>query len=118
MAGSDAAVPGALTGKQRRYLRSLGHHLRPVVQVGQGGVSEEVVRATDAALTAHELIKVKFGENTDGDRRDLAARLAEDAGAYLVQVLGRTALLYRPHPDEPKITLPPAPLDSAPTPAE
>ncbi len=107
-------APDTLTGKQRRYLRSLGHHRRPVVQVGQGGVSEAVVRATGEALAAHELVKVKFGEGAGGERRDLAARLAQATGAHLVQVLGRTALLYRRHPDAPKITLPPAPRGGTP----
>jgi RNA-binding protein len=95
-----------LTGKQRRYLRALGHHLEPVVLVGKDGLSEGLIGATDAALTTHELIKVKLGESAGDDRRGLGAALAEAAGADLVQVLGRTLLLYRPRPEEPTIELP------------
>jgi RNA-binding protein len=97
-----------LTGKQRRYLRSLGHHLSPVVHVGKDGVSEGLLTATDEALEQHELIKVKLGENAGSDRHALAAALAEGAGAELAGVLGRTALLYRARVKDPAIQLPPA----------
>ena len=51
-----------LTGKQRRYLRSLGHHLDPVIHVGKEGISEGLIGAADVALEEHELIKIKLGE--------------------------------------------------------
>ncbi|MEJ2520533.1 MAG: YhbY family RNA-binding protein, partial [Desulfuromonadales bacterium] len=53
-------TPRPLTGKQNRYLRGLGHKLRPVVMIGKHHMSEEVIRATDEALVAHELIKVRI----------------------------------------------------------
>lgn len=98
-----------LTGKQRRYLRGLGHHLDPVVHVGKEGLSEGVARALDAALAQHELVKVRLGESagpTRSGRHEVAASLAESVTAELVQVLGRTLLLYRARPDEPAIVLP------------
>ena len=98
-----------MTGKQRRHLRALGHHLDPVVQVGKEGPTEGLLGALDAALLQHELVKLRLGEQAAGDRHAIAASLAESAGAELVQVLGRTILLYRPHPEEPQIQLPPAP---------
>lgn len=94
-----------LTGKQRRTLRALGHHLKPVVQVGQDDLTEGVIRAVDEQLTVHELIKVKVGESASTDRHDAAAQLAEKTDSALVQVLGRTVLLYRRHPEKPKIEL-------------
>lgn len=94
-----------LSGNQRRFLRALGHHLAPVVQVGQGGVSDGVVGALETALHDHELVKVKFGQAVE-DREELAARLATSTGSELAQLLGRTALLYRPHPEKPEIVLP------------
>jgi RNA-binding protein len=94
-----------LKGKQVRYLRGLGHHLQPVVMLGREGLSERVVEATVAALATHELIKAKVQEGCLLDRREAAAELAQLAGAQLVQVLGRTFLLYR-QADEPKINLP------------
>jgi len=94
-----------LSGKQNRYLRGLGHHLSPVVMVGKEGLTERLAASLEEALTAHELIKVKVLEGCPMDRREAASALAESSGAALVQVLGRTALLYRPA-DEPVISLP------------
>ena len=97
-----------LTGKQRRHLRALGHHLDAVVQIGHEGVSDAVVEQANAQLEAHELIKVKVSENAPEDRKSSAAALAEKCGAHLAQVLGRTALLYRRRKDKPAIVLPKA----------
>lgn len=83
-----------LTGKQRRALRAMGHHMEPVVIVGQSGVTEAVIGALTQALNDHELIKVKINEGPE-TRQEAAARMAEGAGAELVQLLGRTALLFK-----------------------
>jgi RNA-binding protein len=98
----------ALTGKQRRHLRALGHDLDPVVQIGKQGLTEAVLAAADAALTQHELIKVRVGTECPDDRSDVAARLAPALKGEVAQVLGRTVLVYRRHPKEPKIQLPKA----------
>ncbi|MBS2032268.1 MAG: ribosome assembly RNA-binding protein YhbY [Deltaproteobacteria bacterium] len=95
----------SLTGKQRRALRAIGHHLKPVVQVGQDDVTEGVIAAVDEQLVAHELIKVKIGEGASGERDEIGELLAEKTKSELVQVLGRTLLLYRPHPEKPKIQI-------------
>lgn len=97
-----ASAP-ALTGKQRRRLRGLAHALEPVVQIGQAGVTEAVVRSVEQALLAHELIKVRLREPED--KKADSAALAELAGAALCGLVGHTAILYRPHPDAPKIAL-------------
>ncbi len=83
-----------LTGKQRRALRAKGHHLEPVVIVGQSGVTEGVISALTQALNDHELIKVKINEGPE-TRHEAAERMAQEAGAELVQLLGRTALLFK-----------------------
>ncbi len=95
-----------LSGRQRRYLRSLGHELRPVVQIGRDGLDDGLVAAVDQALTDHELIKVKLGEAANLDRHDAAADLAARTRSEVAQVLGNTVLLYRARPDEPEIELP------------
>jgi len=97
-----------LSGKQKRYLRALGHHLEPVVQLGKNGLTEAVTSAVDAALAEHELIKVRVGTECPDDRADIAARLGPAVHGEVAQVLGRTLLVYRRHPKQPKIELPKA----------
>lgn len=94
-----------LTGKQARYLRGLGHHLKPVVMIGKDEVNEAIIAATDEALDIHELIKVKLQEGCIGDRKNIAAELAEATGASIAQILGKNFLLYR-ESEEKKINLP------------
>lgn len=96
----------ALSGKAARYLRGLGHHLDPIVQIGKDGITDGVVTATRAALLAHELVKVKILPEAPIDRKLAGEELAERAGAALAQTLGRTLLLYKRHPHKPKIELP------------
>jgi RNA-binding protein len=93
-----------LKGFQRRHLRGLAHGLQPVVQVGQAGVTDAVVEATNQALLEHELIKVRMREPED--KHGMAASLAQRAGAHLVGLVGHTLILYRAHPEKPVIKLP------------
>jgi len=95
-----------LSGKQRRYLRSLGHSLSPVSQIGRDGLSGSLVSSLEAALLARELVKIRIGSTCDTDRHEVAAELAARTSSALVQVLGSTVLLFRPNPDKPKISLP------------
>lgn len=95
-----------LSGKQRRHLRSLGHHLKPVVQLGKHGLSDSVVEAVNIAIGTHELVKVRCGGECPVPRKEVAQRLAAALEAEVVQELGHTCLLFRRHPDEPKIELP------------
>lgn len=104
----DARMNMSLTGKQRRHLRALGHHLDPLVQLGKHGLTDGIVSAVDAALEQHELVKVRIGTECPDDRHDVAEKLPPLVRAELGQVLGRTLLLYRRHPKEPKISLPKA----------
>lgn len=104
-----------LSSRQRVYLRGLGHHLVPVIQVGREGLTEGLCLATSQALLQHEIIKVRLSEtaldSAEQDRHELAATLAERCRAALVQVVGRVALLYRHSPrkrapDELRVELP------------
>lgn len=83
-----------LTGKQRRALRAKGHHMEPVVIVGQSGVTEGILGALTQALEDHELIKVKINEGPES-RQEAAEKMAEGTSSELVQLLGRTALLFK-----------------------
>ena len=99
-----SAAAAGLTGFERRHLRALAHPLKPVVQVGQAGVTDALMAAVEEALLTHELIKVRLLK--PDAKRDLARQLAERSGAELVGLVGHTAILYRPHPDTPRIVLP------------
>jgi RNA-binding protein len=94
-----------LSGKQIRYLRSLGHHIDPVVQLGKHGLTDEVTAAMDEALLRHELIKVRVGTECPTPREELAESLPLALSATVAQTLGRTILLYRRHPKKPVIDL-------------
>ena len=95
-----------LTGKQRRHLRALGHHLPPVLQIGHDGLTDSLVAQANAQLETHELIKVKVGESSPLPRHAAAEQLASATHSELAQVLGRTFLLYRPRSQDPQIKLP------------
>jgi RNA-binding protein len=94
-----------LTSRQSRHLRSLAHHLDPVVRVGTAGVTDAVVSKLDHELTTHELVKVRL----EGDRAEVradAAQLATATGSELAQIIGRIAVLYRRRAKKPTIRLP------------
>jgi len=95
-----------LTGKQRRYLRSLGQRLTATLHVGRDGVTGAVVEQAETQLSTHELIKVRVSENAPESRHETADVLAARTQAEVVQVLGRTVLLYRQSGEEPIIVLP------------
>jgi RNA-binding protein len=96
-----------LSGKQARHLRGLGHHLKPVVNIGKNDLTEQLTAATDEALAIHELIKVKLLESCLSNRKEVAAELAAATNSAIAQVIGRTFLLYRPA-EKPTIKLPKA----------
>lgn len=87
-----------LIGKQKRYLRGLGHSLNPVVQVGREAVSDAVVRKTAVELENHELIKVKVQDGCLEPLKEVAAALAAGTGATVVQTIGHVVLLYKRRP--------------------
>ena len=95
-----------LSGKEKRYLRSLTNTIDPVVQVGKASVNESVLFSLNEALEARELVKVKVLKNCLDEVKDVAQELAEQSKSELVQVIGRNVVLYRPNPEKPGIELP------------
>ena len=95
-----------LTGKQRRHLRALGHHLDAVVQIGHEGITDAIVAHASEQIRRHELVKVRVLESAPVDRREGAEELSARTGAALAQVLGRTFLLYLRDLEKPRIELP------------
>ncbi len=90
-----------LAKKQVRFLRGLAHNLDPLVMIGQHGLTDQVVQSAEDVLRSRELIKVKVQSTADVDRAETAAKLAQEIGAALVQIIGRIIVLYRPNPDLP-----------------
>ena len=96
-----------LTPKQRTHLRAMGHALKPLLHVGKEGVTKEAAAALEEALSTRELLKVRVLEAAPEPARESAHALASRVeGVHVVQVVGRTALIYRSHPDKPGIRLP------------
>lgn len=96
-----------LTGNQKRYLRGLAHHRKPVVTVGVNGVTESVRAEIDQALAHHELLKVKLPAVDAAGKTAMLDQLCAATGAQWVQTIGRIGVIYRPAP-EPSITIPDA----------
>ena len=95
-----------LNERQRKFLRGLAHALNPVVWIGNAGLSDAVVRETQNALESHELIKVKARGTERGARGDMLAQLAARSDSVLVHRIGHVGVLYRRHPQLPKIVIP------------
>jgi RNA-binding protein len=95
-----------LTGKQKRHLRSLAHHLTPIFQVGKGGTNDHLIRHIEEAIEVRELIKVSVLTNCSDDPREIGAELAEKTGSELAQVIGKTIILYKESKDHKQIVLP------------
>ena len=95
--------PASITGSARRALRAQGHHLKPVVQIGQSGLTQGVIEATKVALEQHELIKVSINGESPTERKSGAEQLAEATGAHVAQVIGRVILLYREREKKPNV---------------
>ncbi|GMB07554.1 RNA-binding protein [Thermolongibacillus altinsuensis] len=95
-----------LTGKQKRFLRAKAHHLTPIFQVGKGGVNENMIKQIADALEARELIKVSVLQNCEQDKEVVADLLAKGAKAELVQIIGKTIVLYKESRENKQIILP------------
>ena len=95
-----------LTGTQRKYLRGLAHGRKPLVLIGQHGLTETVVAFIDDALARHELIKVKFNEFKEKEQKQaIGARIAEATASEMVGMVGHTAIFFRRQPDPEKRTI-------------
>ena len=91
-----------LSEAQKKYLRGLGHKLKPVVMIGDAGLSESVTKEFELAITHHELIKVSVRAGDRGVRGEIIEQLCADGTTGLVQRIGNMALLYRENPEKQK----------------
>jgi RNA-binding protein len=88
-----------MSSKERAELRAEAHHLTAVVQIGHQGITPTLIHALDDALRTRELVKVQLSKHADETPKAIASRLAAELGAEVVQVIGRTATLYRENPE-------------------
>ena len=95
-----------LTSKQRAYLRSLAMSEDPIIIIGKGGITENVVTQVRDALKARELVKGKVLENSLLSAREACEALAEECKAQQVQSIGSKFVLYKRNETDPKIELP------------
>lgn len=94
-----------LSEKQKRHLKALAHPRKPVIIVGNAGITETLIKELDATLEHHELIKVRVNAIDRLEREALIRVLCEESGSQLVQRIGHIAVLYRPA-QKPQLKLP------------
>ncbi len=99
-------IKNTLTGKQKRFLRSMGMTMDPVVMIGKEGVSPTVVQSAAEAIKKRELVKVRVLQNCLEDPESAITTLAERTNSDLVQIIGHNGLLFKRNFETPKIELP------------
>ena len=95
-----------LSEPQKKYLRGLGHALKPVVMVGESGLTDAVRAEFESSLEHHELIKIRVKVGDREQRDKIILSLCETANAELVQRIGNMALLFRENAEKKRIRLP------------
>ena len=91
-----------LTVKQKKYLKGLAHPLTPAVKIGKEGMAKGVLGSIRMELNHHELIKVKIGSNSSVDKLQAAQLIPDETESSLVQLIGKTLILYKENPKKPK----------------
>lgn len=94
-----------LTGKQKRYLRSLAVNEKAIFQIGKDGLNQNLYTSLKEALKARELVKVSVLKSCETEMNEVTVELCANTGAELVQVIGKTVVLYK-RSKERKILLP------------
>ena len=96
----------ALTESQKKLLRGLGHQLKPVIMIGDAGLSDSVFEEFNSTISHHELVKVRVRVGDRAVRDDIIGQLCERGDAELVTRIGNVALIYRRNEEKPGIPLP------------
>ena len=95
-----------LTGKQKRYLRSLAHNIDPIFQIGKAGINDNMISQIDETLENRELIKIHILHNNFDDKNYLAQTLSQATNSEVVQVIGSMIVIYRESQENKEISLP------------
>ena len=85
----------SLSNKQKKFLKGVAHHMRPLVQVGKNGCTESLVKELDNVISSHELVKVKIMSDDQQDFKTLADELEKAINAEMIHKVGHTALFFR-----------------------
>jgi RNA-binding protein len=89
----------SLTYSVRKKLKAQAHHLKPVVMIGQKGLTDSLIKSIDKALFDHELIKIKFIDFKD-EKKELADEIAEKTASIIIGLIGNILILYKENPDK------------------
>ncbi|MEC5422187.1 ribosome assembly RNA-binding protein YhbY [Virgibacillus sp. C22-A2] len=95
-----------LTGKQKSFLRSEAHHLKPIFQVGKDGVNDNMLEQINEALEKRELIKISILQNCMDDKNTVADHLRRGTKGEIVQIIGNIIVLYKESVESKQIQLP------------
>ena len=99
-------IQRTLTGKQARYLRGLGHSLKPLLLVGKSGTTESFIKQLKSVLETHELVKIKLGKTSPDDLKRTSEIITAKTHCHVAQTIGKTLLLYKKREENPTIHLP------------
>lgn len=94
-----------INSKQRAVLRKMANTLNPVIQIGKGGISENIIHETSRELFDKELVKLSVMRNVTESVREISDLIAGQTDAEVVQVIGRKFVLYKRNDEEPKIMI-------------
>lgn len=97
-----------LSEAHKKFLRGRGHSLKPVITIGDAGLSDSLLKEFESTIRHHELIKVRVRAPQRSERDNLIDELCVRGSACLITRIGNVALLYRPNTQKPRIVLPPA----------
>ena len=95
-----------LTNKQRNFLRKLSQGIDPILRIGKGGLTDNMIEQMNLAFEARELFKVYVLNNSDEDVRAVCDEITARTGAESVSIVGSKFVLYKPSTEKPKIVLP------------
>ena len=95
-----------LTGKQKRYLRSLAHNIDPIFQIGKAGINDNMISQIDETLVNRELFRIHIPQNNFDDKNDFAQSLSQATNSEVVQVIGSMIIIYRESQENKEISLP------------
>jgi RNA-binding protein len=95
-----------MNNNQKKFLRSLLHHKKVTIWIGQKGLTDTVFNEIEQALNHHELIKIKIRNGDREERDNIVVKICERTSAFLLQTRGSIASIYRANPEKPVLTLP------------